>query len=511
MPGAGGPIWRCLTALLAASILAVLPATSVRARAHPLGNFTVNRYSRVEVGSDRVRIRYVLDLAEIPSVQEAQLADLNHDGLVSDAEWNIYTAHTVNELRANLTLIVDGSPVELVTQETNLSTPAGQANIPLIRIEAWFRGSWIQSTGDTRVHSATFQDRNQPARLGWREIVVQSEAGMLLSQSTVPSADTTDELRSYPERFLQDPLDVRQASWTFTAATANTPSATAARPSVSSGRPADPFTSLVTAADLNLGVVLVALAAAATLGGIHAASPGHGKTVMAAYIVGTRGTFVHALVLGLSVTVAHTFGVLVLGVITLLASNLILPEQLYPWLTLIAAVIILVFGAFLLVGALRGLGRPPQAHLHAHGHDDDGDHHHHHSHTHVPAEAHVHPVQQSLPITWKNLFVLGLAGGIVPSASALVVLLSALALGRLGFGLLLIVAFGLGMAVVLTTTGVLLVYASRFVARYFPDDRQSPLQRLYSRGVPVASAVIMLLIGVIATLQALGQFGILPT
>ena len=119
---------------------------------------------------------------------------------------------------------------------------------------------------------------------------------------------------------------------------------------------------------------------------------------------------------------------------------------------------------------------------------------------------HDHPHSHSL--TWKNLFVLGLAGGIVPSASALVVLLSAMALGRLGFGLLLILAFGFGMAVVLTTTGVLLVYASRFMARVFPEHAQSPLQRTFSRLVPVASAGLMVLIGVIATLQALGQFGL---
>jgi nickel/cobalt transporter (NicO) family protein len=275
-------------------------------------------------------------------------------------------------------------------------------------------------------------------------------------------------------------------------------------------RPVDPFTALVTAADLNIGVVLVALGAAAALGGIHAASPGHGKTVMAAYIVGTRGTFVHAFVLGLSVTVSHTFGVLVLGAITLLASNLILPEQLYPWLTLIAAVIILVLGATLLVGAVRGLGQQQPGHQHPHDHHHDHDHDHHHdSHSHEPGDVHSHAARRTLPITWRNLFVLGLAGGIVPSASALVVLLSALALGRLGFGLLLIVAFGFGMAVVLTTTGILLVYASRFMARIFPDDdARSPLQRIFSRAVPVASAGIMVLIGVIATLQALGQFGI---
>ncbi|MDQ6672807.1 MAG: sulfite exporter TauE/SafE family protein, partial [Chloroflexota bacterium] len=212
--------------------------------------------------------------------------------------------------------------------------------------------------------------------------------------------------------------------------------------------------------------------------------------------VGTRGTFVHAVALGLSVTVSHTFGVLVLGVITLLASNLILPDRLYPWLTLTAALVILAFGAVLLIGAVRGLSRQQPSH--------------HHGHDHAHPHPHVHEHRQSLPITWKSLFLLGLAGGLVPSASALVVLLSALALGRLGFGLLLIVAFGFGMAVVLTTTGVLLVYASRFVARYFPDHAQSPVQRALARSVPVASAAVMLLIGVIATLQALRQFGILP-
>jgi nickel/cobalt transporter (NicO) family protein len=503
------PIWRSLGPLLAACVLALLPATSSTVSAHPLGNFTVNRYSRVEVQSDGIAVRYVLDLAEIPSVQETQIADLNHDGVVSTDEWDAYKTRRIEEIRTNLALTVDGQPLQLQTEtdKTVLSTPMGQGNIPLIRIEAWFQAAWVPSAGDTSAHTATFRDRNEPARLGWREIVVLGDPGVSLSDSTAPTADTTDELRSYPDRFLQDPLNVREASWTFAAATVSSSlAATPAPQGAGTGRPVDPFTSLVTAGgqNLSLGVVLLALAAAATLGGIHAASPGHGKTVMAAYIVGTRGTFFHAVVLGLSVTVSHTFGVLVLGVITLLASNLILPEQLYPWLTLIAAVIVLVLGATLLVNALRGLIRQPPAHEHSHDHAHGHDHDHGHSHTHA------HDSEHPLPITWRSLFMLGLAGGIVPSASALVVLLSALALGRLGFGLLLILAFGFGMAVVLTTTGVLLVTASRFMARYFPDDARSPLQRMFSRAVPVLSAGIMLLIGVIATVQALAQFGLLP-
>jgi len=230
--------------------------------------------------------------------------------------------------------------------------------------------------------------------------------------------------------------------------------------------------------------------------------------VMAAYIVGTRGGFMHAVVLGLSVTVSHTAGVLVLGAVTLLASNLILPERLYPWLTMVAALIVLVLGTSLLVGALRGLSRQQSAHQHDHDHGHVHAHEHEHGHDHSHDHGREH--ERKLPITWRSLFMLGLAGGIVPSASALVVLLSALALGRLGFGLLLIVAFGFGMAVVLITTGVLLVTASRFMSRYFPDDAHSPLHRLFTRAVPLLSAGIMVLIGVVATLQALGQFGILP-
>ena len=115
--------------------------------AHPLGNFTVNRYSRVEVGGDGIRIRYVLDLAEIPSVQETQIADLNHDGVVSATEWDAYKARRVEEIRANLDLAVDGTPLQLQTDETSLSTPVGQANIPLIRIEAWFRAPAVWLAG----------------------------------------------------------------------------------------------------------------------------------------------------------------------------------------------------------------------------------------------------------------------------------------------------------------------------------------------------------------------------
>lgn len=477
-----------LAALIALSVL-MQPFALPPAAAHPLGNFTVNRYSRVEVGAGSVRVFYVLDIAEIPAFQERLTADTDHDGTVSDAEWEVYKASKIEALRRGLELTVDGTQVRLEVERSAVSTPPGQANLSLIRVEAWFRSDWSVS-GE---HRAALRDRNEPSRIGWREMVVQSGPGVNILSSTAPAKDVSDELRSYPEDLLQIPLDRREATWVFTAeGSAVAPLPTALTTDVFA-RPADAFTSLITAEEINVGVVLLALLTSALLGGIHAASPGHGKTVMAAYIVGTRGTLRHALALALSVTASHTAGVLFLGAITLFASSAILPEQLYPWLTLASGVVVLViaFGLLLRAVRLRDLARYnyPQDHDH-----DTQQHHRHHGH--------------AQPISWRNLCALGLAGGIVPSASALVVLLSAIALGRLGFGLLLIVAFGTGMAIVLIATGVLIVYAGRLMEDFFPK-KDSPFLKIVTRVVPLVSAGVMLLVGVGVTIQALGQFGLL--
>jgi len=460
------------------------------AMAHPLGNFTVNHYSRVELSGDSVRVRYVLDLAEIPSVQESRAADTDSDGSVSAAEWDAYRQRKSAEILQQLELTVDNQPIPLHLTDAVVSQPSGQGDIPLVRLEAWFAAA----PGVIRPnvpHQAAFRDRSDPARIGWREIVVHASSGATLADSNVPSQDVSNELRSYPDDLLQNPLDRREAHWSFvvdgSGASASSPLA-----STESTRPTDPFAALVTAADLNATVVVLALIGAAFLGGIHAASPGHGKSIMAAYIVGTRGTVIHAVVLAMSVTVSHTTGVLVLGILTVLASNLIFPEKLYPWLTLISGVLVLVVGAGFLWRAARGGGAPD--HTRAHDHD--------HAHPHP----HPHPRSaKSLAPTWRSLFALGLAGGIVPSGSALVVLLSSVALGRFGFGLVLIVAFGLGMAIVLVTTGLLLVHAGRFLLRLFPDENHSATRQRVANAIPLISAGIMTLLGGLATFEGLAQ------
>ncbi len=472
--------------LLSVCLLVFLFGVTPRAAvAHPLGNFTVNHYSRVTVRGDAIQIRYVLDLAEIPSVQEMRSADVDGKGTVTSAEWEAYKQRKVDEIGHQIELSVDGHPLDLRPTEVNLSQPLGQGDIPLVRLEMWFEALTSGMAVDLP-HQAAFRDRSDPVRLGWREIVVQAGPGAAVANSSVPDVDVSDELRRYPDNLLQTPLDRREAEWTFRLGLP-TGAVTAARPTPVGSRPTDAFAALVTPADLNPAVVLLAVAGAALLGGLHAASPGHGKSIMAAYIVGTRGPVSHALVLPRRVTVAGTeggFG---------LASNLFFPEQLYPWLTLVSGALVLVVGLGFLVQAAT---RPARNHDHGHSHD----HAHPHSHAHE---------QPTLAPTWRNLFALGLAGGIVPSGSALVVLLSSVALGRVGFGLVLIVAFGLGMAVVLVTTGVLLVHAGRLMLRLFPGDDASPQRKRLVAAVPLVSATIMTLLGVAATYEGLSQLGML--
>jgi ABC-type nickel/cobalt efflux system permease component RcnA len=263
---------------------------------------------------------------------------------------------------------------------------------------------------------------------------------------------------------------------------------------------------------LGFGIVLAALAVAVGLGALHALEPGHGKTMVAAYLVGSRGTAWHAMVLGLIVTATHTAGVYILGAFTLFASRYVVPERLYPWLGVISGLIIAVLGFSLLLRRYAGLGH---AHAHAHGHshahayghahhhtpghgEEDGHAHSHHSHQHHP---HPHPVPSTVSL--RALLALGVTGGIVPCPAALVVLLSAVSLHRVGFGLLLIVAFSFGLAAVLIAIGLLMVYAHHLMARLQGDGR------LITRWLPLTSAAVMTVFGMAIAVQALIVAGIL--
>jgi ABC-type nickel/cobalt efflux system permease component RcnA len=255
-------------------------------------------------------------------------------------------------------------------------------------------------------------------------------------------------------------------------------------------------------------MVCLALAVAAGLGALHALEPGHGKTVVAAYLVGSRGTPRHALYLGLIVTATHTAGVYLLGVVTLYLSHYIVPERLYPWLGGISGLLITGLGCGLF---LQRYVSENQGHTHIHSHAP------HPSHLHKHAQAHHHetidhdhpsPHAASQPypsreetISSRALLALGVTGGIVPCPAALVVLLSAIALQRVGFGLLLIVAFSVGLAGVLITLGLLMVSARHVMVRLQGEGR------LMSRWLPLTSAAVITVFGLAMIVQALVAAG----
>ena len=241
--------------------------------------------------------------------------------------------------------------------------------------------------------------------------------------------------------------------------------------------------------------LLLLLLAAFAWGAVHALSPGHGKAMVAAYLIGTRGTARHAVGLGAIVTITHTIGVFALGLVTLLLSQYILPEDLYPWLNLAAGLLVVTVGLGVLRARVRWTrkrrGQPhdhghSQSHSHAHSHD--------HGHSHAHPDSHSHDIPDR--VTWRGLVGMGTAAGLIPCPSALVVLLGAIAQHEVALGLLLIVVFSFGLAMTLTALGLVVVYAKRVSSRLSVPPRLTTV-------LPAASAVLIVGIGFVLTAQAI--------
>ena len=278
--------------------------------AHPLGNFTINRYSRVEPNTDQIYVRYVLDMAEIPPFQEMSKIDLDRDKQISDGENATYLADTAQELKGRLYLAVNDSPIPLQIVAQELSFPPGQGGLPTLRISLLLLGQL--QTNQQAERNLYYRDDNYARRLGWKEIVVKPGEGVALLRSTVPQHDKSDELRTYPQDMLNSPPNQREARSTFALVDLGKPKEAQVSSMITQPvtKSKDILTSLVTTEKLSLPVIVISLLIALGLGAFHALSPGHGKTIMAAYLVGTRGTATHALFLGFTVTASHTLGVL---------------------------------------------------------------------------------------------------------------------------------------------------------------------------------------------------------
>jgi nickel/cobalt exporter len=485
-------------ALAALALLVAAPA----ALAHPLGNFTINHYAGLRVASDAIALDVVIDEAEIPTFEARIELDTNGDGDVSDAETDAARVPRCRALTPSLDLTVAGRATALELAAAGLSFASGAGGLPTMRLVCEYRAPIAPAIASRA--SIAFADASFAGQLGWREVTAVGD-GMTLSDAP-PTTSVSDRLRSYPAAMLATPLSAESVAFEAAPGGAAAPSFVApdAQPvpgaPVSSSAASSPPSAVGAAAetppavpggigseiddllrsrDLSPLVLLGSVLAALALGAGHALTPGHGKTLVGAYVVATRGATSDALLLGLAVAVSHTLGIVVLGAVVLAAGSVLPPATFARTAPILSAVTLTAVGTWLLLGHARRLR--PRATL-AHSHADP------------PAELSVGRPSR------RGLFLVGLAGGLVPSTNALLILLAAIATNRPAFGLLLVVAFGLGMAAVMAGVALSLAHARDLL----PRVGRLPLSRLARWGPPLAAAFVVAL-GLVLTVESLGS------
>ncbi len=464
------------------------------AAAHPLGNFSVNHYSRIEIENSKVKVHAVLDMAEIPTFQAAQTIDGDRDGTISQTELDVYAGKITPEYISNLTLSVDGNQIELRPTVINISQPIGSGNLPTLRIE-WDLFGDLPNTENT-IGRLKYENKNGTERVGWNEIVVGRASGINIFDSTAYGSGASEELKSYPQESLASPLTERTAEFSFTKSEIP-PNAKVLQNRdghVSAPIEKDRFAELIAVPEITPTIILLGLLVAFGFGAAHALSPGHGKAVVGAYLVGTKGTPKHAVFLGLTVTITHTLSVFALGIIALFASEYILPERLMPFLSFVSGLMVLFIGLTLFKNRLLAiLGYQTDEHQAeaAHDHEDLGED---FTHTHG-GSTHSHLPPKT--VTWKNLMALGISGGLIPCPSALVLMLSAISLNRIGYGMVLTLVFSFGLAATLTAVGLAFLYVGKFF------NNPSLSENRLIKAVPVFSAFVIACVGAVICYNSL--------
>lgn len=490
--------------------------------AHPLGNFTINHFSRLQLGREKIVVRYVIDMAEISTFQELQSIGASGEKDVSAAQLDAYVARVAPQYAQALALTIDGERIPLMVVNRKISLPEGAGGLPTMRIEIDLSGTLPPAIlSNNGAHQLRYQDGNHRERLGWREIVIEPVAGINVYDSSAYGSAITDELRAYPQDMLTSPLNETHAALSFSegALPSGAVRLRARDGRAVEGKSRDRLAELIAVPQLTPAIALLGLAIAALLGAFHAFSPGHGKTVVGAYLVGARGTARHAVFLGLTVTITHTIGVYALGLITLYASQYVVPETLFPVLSFVSGAIVLGIGLSLffrrLFAAINGrAASAEETKAYApeqHGHDLSEISEHRsggafvHSHGGGRAHSHQPPGADGGRVTWRSLLALGVSGGLLPCPSALVVLLSAITMRRVGYGLALVFAFSIGLAVTLTAIGLAFVYAGRFVKRPTGGGKDGVL---IVRLLPVLSALVIACVGAVICYQAIAPNGV---
>ncbi len=477
-----------LLAILSTSLFGIL---SGKALGHPLGQFTINHFVRVETGTDRARIHYVVDLAEFSAYQEAQTADADQNGALSQAETTAYLDRVSQSYIAGLKLTANGAPVELKLNDKRIEQTPGTAGLMTMKMVFDLAGEW---PGINAASQLRFQNTNLPERAGWRELIVTPMTGISVFNSTAFGNGVTDELKAYPEDLQQASLNERAAEWSVVRG--GLPDG--AKPlTLRDGKPVvatrDRFAELIAVPTLTPLVILIGLLLAFVWGGAHALTPGHGKTVVGAYLVGSRGTAKHAVYLGLATTITHTITVYAVWLVMFLAARSFSPERFFPVMQFVSGALILCIGATAVIKRLRASGGT-DSHDHRHSHGDP-------EHVHDQGHSHVPPGVDGSPVTWRNLLALGVSGGIMPCPSAYLLLFGAASAHRIGYGLVLIVFFSLGLASVLTAVGLAFVFGGKLIERI-------PSSNKWLRVAPMISGVVIAVLGAVICWQALQQAGV---
>ena len=476
---------------VAGAVAAAVVALASPASAHPLGNFTVNHLSRLTVGGETVRLRYVLDLAEIPAF--ALDRSLDAHGTPSRAALAAWAQEHARTIVPQLELTIDGRRAALVPMASTVRTRPGAGGLPTLYFTALYAAPLAAGA-----HRIVYQDRTEPGRLGWKDVV----AGTQL--------EPTSELQTYPNALVGSPrsrttlaarVDASGGIAALPDDIAQTPEAPPASPAL--GRMNALSDALAKGAGdplLVFGALLLAIA----LGALHALEPGHGKTLLAVSLVGARATPRQALILASALTIAHTAGVLALGLVVIVATRWIVPEQIYPWITLASGAFVAVLGGRALAREIRR--RLPFAHVHVHTHPHAHPHEHEHvhdatlhDHAALDDEAHAlaHAIPGTAPLTFRSAVIAAASGNIAPCPAALVVLLAAISLHQVGYGLALIVAFSLGLAAVLTALGVAVVRSAAWLV-------SRPRFERAARFAPLVTAFVIALVGAVMVAEGIG-------
>jgi ABC-type nickel/cobalt efflux system permease component RcnA len=488
------------------------------AAAHPMGNLSVNHYAKLTPGAKGVDVVYVLDLAELPTFELLQTW-----GVAKDAPKDVLEAKAAQQARewvGGLSFTEGGHALTAKLLGTELSWIDGAGNLPVFRIL-------------TRLHVAAsggrfeYADNNYPTRAGWREVVIAPGVGADVAKASNGSVDISEALTSYPQdptkappqdsrgwfewkplaapvSEVRKPVIVAPQPGPVVAAAAPVPEAAAPMPETPrDARPAeapsmgtvkrgDTISRLLRSKTISIGLMVTLIGLSFWFGALHALEPGHGKTMVAAYLVGERGTPMHAVILGSMVTFTHTISVFILGVATMFLSRYVMPDRISKVLGILSGLSIVWIGGMLLWRRARKLAKPmPHEHSHNHPHTHGP-----HTHSHDEQKPHSHLPEGDISVT--SLMALGASGGLVPCPSALILLLSAISIGRPGLGVILLLSFSLGLAIVLTVTGLFVLYAKNLL----PEGTTT--NNAFFRYMPVISAAAIMLVGVVMTSVSLG-------